>query len=250
MARPAARSPLTVVPAGIAAAAWAVILIAAATGQGSLLHHDALIVGGPPLWQGALLLGLGWELMVAAMMLPASRPAIHALESSAAVGSPIGRFGGFLTGFSMAWAVAGGLAFAGDAALHAVVSASPVAASHTFLIQASLLAVAGIYQFTPLKRRGLIACRHPAISGRSLGADTIAAVRYGIDHAIDCLASSWALMLLMFAAGFASVAWMVAVTVVMVYETTGRHGQRAASLVGIALILLAVYVSASAASVL
>jgi len=252
MALSATRSPLTVVPAGIAAVAWAVILGAVATGQGSLLHHDALIVAGPPLWQGALLLGLGWQVMVAAMMLPASRPAIHVLADARAPGiGPSRRFVGFLAGFAVAWAVAGGLAFAGDAVLHAVVSASPVVASHTFLIQASLLAVAGVYQFTPPKRRGLAACRHPAEPAQGhAGGFPAGAIRFGIDHAIDCLASSWALMLLVFAAGFASVAWMVALTIVMVYETTGRHGQRAASLVGIGLILLAVYVSASAVSLL
>jgi len=47
-------------------------------------------------------------------------------------------------------------------------------------------------------------------------------------------------MLLMFAEGFASIGWMVALTGLMVYEATGRHGQRAASLAGMALILAAI----------
>ena len=36
-------------------------------------------------------------------------------------------------------------------------------------------------------------------------------------------------MLLMFAEGFASLGWVLALTVLMLYEATGRHGQRAAS---------------------
>ncbi len=46
-------------------------------------------------------------------------------------------------------------------------------------------------------------------------------------------------MLLMFAEGFANLWWMVALTAVMVYETTGRHGQRAAAAAGVVLILAA-----------
>ena len=50
------------------------------------------------------------------------------------------------------------------------------------------------------------------------------------------------MMLLMFAEGFASIGWMVALTAVMVYETIGRHGQWAASAAGVALILAALTV--------
>jgi predicted metal-binding membrane protein len=46
-------------------------------------------------------------------------------------------------------------------------------------------------------------------------------------------------MLLMFAAGFANLGWMAALAALMVYETTGRHGQRAASAAGASLLALA-----------
>jgi len=46
-------------------------------------------------------------------------------------------------------------------------------------------------------------------------------------------------MLLMFAEGFANLWWMVALTAVMVYEATGRFGQRAAVVVGLALLVAA-----------
>ena len=45
-------------------------------------------------------------------------------------------------------------------------------------------------------------------------------------------------MLLMFAEGFANLWWMVALTAVMVYEATGRFGQRAAVAVGVGLLVL------------
>ena len=64
--------------------------------------------------------------------------------------------------------------------------------------------------------------------------------RLDLRYGLACLGSSWALMLLMFAEGFASIGWMVALTALMVYEATGRDGQRAASIAGVALILAAV----------
>ena len=49
----------------------------------------------------------------------------------------------------------------------------------------------------------------------------------------------------MFAEGFANLWWMAALTAMMTYETSGRHGQRAASLVGIILLLAALTVLSS-----
>ena len=59
---------------------------------------------------------------------------------------------------------------------------------------------------------------------------------HGIDHAIACLASSAALMLVMVAEGYANLWWMLALTAVMVYEVIGRFGQRATMIVGLLLL--------------
>jgi len=59
------------------------------------------------------------------------------------------------------------------------------------------------------------------------------------DHGLDCLGASWALMLLMFAEGFADPLWMAALTALMVYEVSGRHAGRAVSASGLVLLLIA-----------
>ena len=66
--RARARMPLAI-PAAIAAG-WALALVAQATGKAELLHHDALLLGGPPLWVALPVFLLAWQVMVAAMMLP------------------------------------------------------------------------------------------------------------------------------------------------------------------------------------
>ena len=106
-------------------------------------------------------------------------------------------------------------------------------------VEASVLTLAGAYQFAPLKRRGLAACRHPA-DGLAGGTGTeLRAARQGLRHAFDCVACSWGLMLLMFAAGFANLWWMAGLAVLMAYETIGRHGHRAAVAAGGVLLGLA-----------
>jgi predicted metal-binding membrane protein len=54
----------------------------------------------------------------------------------------------------------------------------------------------------------------------------------------------WALMLVMFVAGVASLLWMAALTALMVYEKTGHGGQRVVPVAGLGLIVIAALVLA------
>jgi predicted metal-binding membrane protein len=227
---------------GLIAGAWATLLVAEATGAAAALHHHALIEGGVPLAIAIPAFLLGWIVMVAAMMLPASLPSIGAVEAATA-GLPSRRPRPvFLASFALVWTAFGLAAFLGDVGLHHLVDTSPWLAERPWLIEAGILALAGGYQLVPVKRRGLAACRHPAAPHLAPDAVLGDAARLGLRHGLACLTSSWALMLLMFGEGFASLGWMAALTMLMVYEATGRHGQRAASAGGVVLILAAVAV--------
>lgn len=127
----------------------------------------------------------------------------------------------FLGGYGIVWVVFGLLAFLGDFVLHRVVGASPWLAARPWLIEAGVLALAGGYQFLPIKRGALAACRHRGDPTPLASLPGPGAARLGLRHGLDCLGSSWALMLVMFAAGFASVWSMAAFTVLMVHETRG-----------------------------
>jgi len=217
------------IPLGIIGAGWLFAIAAEVSGQAGLLHHHHLIGDGAlPLWLAAFAFLGGWQVMVAGMMLPASLPAIRLFAKGSA--SVVG----FLLAYVLVWTAFGLVAFFGDAGLHATVHATPWLAERQWLIEAAVLLVAGAYQFLPWKRRGLAACRHPA--GRGAPDDGFDA---GFRHGVDCLKSSWALMLLMFAAGFANLAWMAVLAAVMAYEAIGRHGQRVGAVFGLALLALA-----------
>ena len=121
------------------------------------------------------------------------------------------------------------------------VDASPWLTQHSFVVQAAVLGMAGLYQFMPLKQRFLAACRH----GTSTGGIDPYGLKAGVLHGVDCIASSGPLMLVMFAAGTANLIWMVALTAVMVYETTGRNGLAVSRFAGAVLLLLATFALAN-----
>jgi predicted metal-binding membrane protein len=211
--------------------AWAMIVLADATGFGGALHHHALIEGGIALPTAVVLFSAGWVVMVAAMMLPASSIAIQRHRGPAQ----------FDAGYMGTWTAFGLACFAGDALIHRAVDSTPWLAANSWLLAAATLVLAGTYQLLPMKRRFLDACRVPAITahtGRG-GAST------GVAHAVDCLGASGPLMLLMFAAGFASLAWMVGLALLMFYEVRGARSAVVVRASGVLLIWLALLTSMS-----
>jgi predicted metal-binding membrane protein len=233
------RFPLAVVAA--IAAAWALALAAQAAGAASLLHHDALIEGGPPPWVALPLFLVAWQVMIAAMMLPSSLPLIR-LFAAASAGQPrpASAMAGFLGGYALVWSVFGALAFLFDVGVHAGVDSSAWLADHDWLLGGSVLALAGAFQFSKLKDACLDKCRHPGhFLLRFYERGTGGGFRVGARHGMFCLGCCWALMLVMFSVGVASLGWMAALTGLMVYEKTRPSGARSVPITGISLLATA-----------
>ena len=228
---PPRRIPLAV-PAAIAAA-WAVALAAEAGGAAGALHHDGLIEGGLPAWAALGLFLLSWQLMTAAMMLPSSVPLVRLFWATSQRRAALAAF---LGGYGVVWGLFGAAAFAGDALLHSVVHALPALEQRPWLIGGSVLVVAGAFQFSSLKDACLDECRHPGVFlMRRYQRGVRAAFGLGRAHGVFCLGCCWALMLVMFAAGFANLAWMAVLAAVTAYEKIGRHGRRLTPVLGVAL---------------
>ena len=100
--------------------------------------------------------------------------------------------------------------------------------------------LAGAFQFSSLKDRCLRKCRHPGsfLLAHYRGGEA-GAFRLGRLHGLYCLGCCWALMLVMFAAGVASLVWMALLTALMVHEKTRPAGARAVPVTGVALLGLA-----------
>ncbi|HUP32421.1 MAG TPA: DUF2182 domain-containing protein [Gaiellaceae bacterium] len=228
---PPRRIPVAV-PAAIALA-WVVALAAEAGGTASALHHDDLAEGGLPRWAALGLFLLSWQLMTAAMMLPSSLPLVRLFWAASGRREALATF---LGGYAVVWSVFGLAAFAGDMLLHELVHALPALEARPWLIAGGVLVTAGAFQFSALKDACLDECRHPAVFlMREYRRGTGAAFRLGRDHGVFCLGCCWALMLVMFAAGFANLAWMAVLAAVMAYEKIGRHGRALTPVLGLAL---------------
>lgn len=233
----AARVPIAI-PLAIAIA-WVIAVFAQFSGSAAFLHHDALIERGPPPGIALGLFLLAWLVMIAAMMLPSSFPLLRLFAAaSASQPHPVMILLSFIAGYAVVWCAFGIVAFGGDFALHRTVDRVAWLGAHSWVIAGGVLALAGAFQFTPLKDACLRACRLPSnFLMRHYRRGARAAFNLGYRHGLFCAGCCWALMLISFAAGFASLWWMAAVTALMVYEKIARYGRRAVPIAGAVLLL-------------
>lgn len=107
---------------------------------------------------------------------------------------------------------------------------------HVGRLGGSLILLAGLYQFSPLKHVCLRKCRTPL--GSLLGCwreGSLGAFRMGLEHGMYCLGSCWLLFLLLFPLGVMNVAAMVVLTALIFVEKTFPAGQQIARIAGLAL---------------
>jgi len=238
-------------PTGVVVAivlAWAAALAAQAGGHADLVDHDRLLgAGGASLGRFGVFLA-AWIVMVAAMMLPSAIPLARLFRASSAhQPSPGLVLGVFAGGYVALWTAFGWAALGFDTTVHRSVDAWPWLDGHSTLVLASILGVAGAFQFSALKDRCLRSCRHPAaylLAHYRRGVP--AAFRLGWNHGLFCLGCCWALMLVAFATGMSDLRLMAGFTGLMSYEKIGRHGVGAARIAGVALISLGVVIAIAA----
>jgi predicted metal-binding membrane protein len=225
-------------PAAAALLAAAALWALTQTAWSPLLHHGWDAHGGHPAALAAAGWMVGWALMAVAMMLPTAIPLIAA-AGRASRGTPIA----FLTaGFLGVWTAFGVALLAGLGLLGAGLRLSSVD-PRPEAVAVAVLALAGIYQLSPRKRRALDRCRShialPMAWGR--GADpTGDALRTGVCHGVASLACCGPLMAAAAVSGLGGAAGMLALGVVMTLEERERTGERFRRALGMTLLAAAV----------
>jgi predicted metal-binding membrane protein len=174
-------------------------------------------------WSGLGTLGwfLGvWVVMMAAMMFPSVAPTVALYSRMTRQRSPLSP-ALFVAGYLLTWAAAGLVAFA----LLTVVGrlAGDVLAWDRAgrWVAATTLAVAAVYELTPLKDVCLGRCRSPL--GFLLGSwrdGPGGALRMGARNGAWCVGCCWALMASLFALGVMSLVWMAVVAGLIAVEKT------------------------------
>ncbi len=242
----------TALMGALIALAWLVLWAWGRSPYGRFLRHEEL--GEVTFGGGALLLVLvfvaGWTLMTVAMMLPTSLPLValfHALVRQRPDRARLVLL--LIVGYLSTWTLFGVVVHIGDWGVHGAVEQSPWLEANAWILVAATLALAGVYQFTPLKYRCLDKCRSPLsfIMEHWRGShDQAQAFRLGVDHGIFCIGCCWSLMLLMFAVGVGNLGWMLALGTVMAIEKNMPWGRRLSAPLGVVLLGWAAYVFRSA----
>ena len=190
-----------------------------------------------PVWDAPhlMLLWAMWAVMMTAMMLPSATPMILLAEGA-------GYHWLVALGYVAVWALfsVGATALQWALARSSILNPMMVVASRE--AGATILVIAGIYQWTPLKQACLTACHSPtAFLTRRWRSGPWGAFRMGAEHGIYCVGCCWALMLLLFAGGVMNLTVIVALTLFVAFEKLAPLGAWGARTSGVLLVAAAVW---------
>jgi predicted metal-binding membrane protein len=166
-----------------------------------------------------------WVAMMAAMMLPSAVPMVAAHSTVQQRRRELGRdrwagaSAAFAGGYLLVWTAFGVAAYA----LFELVRSLDVEALSWSrdgpYVAAAVIAIAAIYQLSPLKDACLAKCRSPlAFVVGSWRDGRIGATRMGVEHGAWCVGCCWGLMLTLFAVGVMSITWTVVIAVLVAVE--------------------------------
>lgn len=220
-------------------AAWVVLTIWSRSHYAPYLNHE--ILDHLPFTLSVeyvsllLIFVAGWMLMVVAMMLPGILPPVTRFRREA---GGTRRAVLLMAGYVGVWTLFGGMAHAGDVFVHEATHRFEWLGANEWVLSAVLLALAGVYQFTPFKRACLTACHAIGEPRRNRHA-----VRAGLRHGLWCAGCCGPLMLLMFGVACGNVLAMLILGTVMAVEKHASWGRRISLPLGLALLGFSVMVS-------
>ena len=178
--------------------------------------NDWSVASLPPLF-------VMWVVMMVAMMLPSAAPMILTFAAVARNRRrhqrPYVPVAVFVSGYFIAWGGFSAVATLAQWLLHREALLSPMMVTSSALLGGVLLLLAGVFQFTPLKRSCLTHCRAPLefITTRwreGWGG----ALMMGLEHGLFCTGCCWALMALLFVLGMMNLLWIASLTILVGLE--------------------------------
>lgn len=232
-----------IVMAGLAAVtvlAWLYVLQFAASMAGMDSNNMEMSMPTTQAWgSGDIFLTFTmWAVMMVAMMAPSATPMVlmfaRVKRERHADQTPVPATIVFLCGYLMVWTLFSAGATLAQWGLHSAALLSPAVISVTPLIGGVLLILAGVYQFTPLKRACLAQCRTPlGFLMAEWRAGTRGALIMGVHHGIYCLGCCWLLMTLLFVAGVMNLLWVALIAVTVLVEKIAPAGQWVSRTIGL-----------------
>ncbi|MCA3921906.1 DUF2182 domain-containing protein [Burkholderia sp.] len=187
-----------------------------------------------------------WWVMMIAMMTPGAAPLVMLYRrvlrqrGDGEAGSALTSVA-LLAGYLATW-----LAFSiGAALLQAMLQPAGLISammlwSKSAVLSAIVLALAGLYQSSPLKRACLRQCRAPAAFLVAHWRPGVAgSFLLGVRHGVVCVGCCWLLMVLLFVGGVMNVVWIAALSLFVFVEKVLPGGERIGRALGVVLIVWA-----------
>jgi predicted metal-binding membrane protein len=166
-----------------------------------------------------------WVAMMAAMMLPSAAPMViaHAAvewrKREAGRVTHRGATLAFAGGYLLAWTVYGVLAYGLFQLLRSLDVGVFSSGDGERYLAAGLIAIAAVYELTPLKNVCLTKCRSPLAFVVGAWRDgRLGGLRMGVEQGAWCVGCCWALMATLFALGLMSLAWMAVIGALIALE--------------------------------
>jgi predicted metal-binding membrane protein len=234
------RRPLVVLLVALSALAWLALWWWGQSPYSRYIGHHNLNTATGNLSLMPLFVA-GWVVMTIAMMLPTSLPLITLFDTLTRQRPTHTRLVILLVGgYLVAWTLFGMVVYTGDYVLHQIIGHVHWLEENAWILGASALMLAGIYQFTPLKHLCLEKCRSPLsfIAEHWHGEhETRQAFMLGVHHGLFCVGCCWSLMLLMFSIGAGSLGWMLVLGAVMAVEKNAAWGGQMSRPLGLLLLI-------------
>lgn len=207
--------------------------------------------GEPASVRSFALAALMWSTMMVGMMVPSAAPMILLFGTvqrrQLAAESPKLRVALFTAGYLAAWAAFSVLAAGAQIALTTLALLAPMDLTVTTRVGAVLVALAGVYQLTPLKSVCLRRCRSPAeFLSSHWRPGSAGALRLGLEHGLYCVGCCWVLMGLLFVVGVMNLVWVAAIAAFVLIEKLVPYGETTAKVGGAVLLLAAAYLALTA----
>ena len=193
---------------------------------------------------------LMWVIMMTGMMVPTAIPMamVYAAvaRKAASQGTPITPTSAFVSGYIVMWSLFSLLSTLAHFGLDEAALLSPMMVANSPWLGASLLILAGLFQFTPWKDSCLKHCRAPAqFISQSWKPGLFGAFRMGVEHGAYCIGCCWILMGLLFFGGVMSLLWIAGITLFVLLEKVlplgdigGRVAGGAMTLTGVTLLIV------------
>lgn len=210
----------------VVALAWAYLAYIVLAQPAMDMDAIAMAAMPPPVWDVryfAATLAM-WMVMMVGMMLPSAAPTVLLFDALRRQGDPARRRDRratalFAAGYVLAWGAFSVLATTAQWALTASKLLSAMMAGKSPVFAASLLMIAGVYQFLPLKTACLTQCRSPVeFLVRHGRRGPLGPLLMGVQHGVQCIGCCWALMALLFAFGVMNLLWVAALAIFVLIE--------------------------------